>query len=190
MPPPACLLDAALRRCHRQPAACAWPPPAAKPRCRAAVARAPWPLRGRHGRAPAPSRLRSALAFKSRPRGLPRLALAHPPPPAGLPHPLRAAPPPSVRPAAATLGLAAAARLLAPRGGQPDAEGEGVGGGGVGGQGWAGERAWGIRWQANWAVFWAARPISRKNTKIHKIFSVFSFLLNIHTCIHYIYLIF
>ena len=114
--------------------------------------------------APAPSRPRSALAFKSRPLGLPRLAPARSPPPAGLPHPLRAAPPPR----------------------ETGREGEE----GVGGQGWAGERAWGIRWQANWAVFWAARPISRKNTEIHKIFSVFSFLLNIHTCIHYIYLIF
>jgi len=42
---------------------------------------------------------------------------------------------------------------------------------------WGGpvRRPGGIRWQANWAVIWAARPISGKNTEIHEIFSIFSF---------------
>ena len=106
-------------------------------------------------------------SFASRPLGLPRLVPACPPPPAGLPHPRRAAP----------LGLAAAAWLFAPRRCRPDAEGEDVdvGGGGDRGLMWGGEEAWGIRWQANWAVIWAARPISGKNTAIHEIFSIFSF---------------
>ena len=99
--------------------------------------------------APAPSRRRSARAFELRVAAswLATLGacvsatarwLAAPP--------LRrvAPPPPCVcSPAAAPLGLAAAARLFAPRGCRPDAEGEGVGGGGDRGLGWAGEEAWG-----------------------------------------------